>query len=53
MRLYRKKGGHMTQIRYQIALALSPDDYDKLEALKKRGIKTIEIFRKGLEVLKK
>ena len=43
----------MANIRYQIALALSPDDYKKLEVLREKGIKTIDVFRKGLEVLKK
>lgn len=41
----------MTQIRYQIALALSEQDNDKLETLKKKGVKVIEVFRKGLEEL--
>ena len=35
--------------RFQIVISLSEQDVKKLEELKAKGIKIIEIFRKGLK----
>ena len=41
----------LTKERYQIALALTREEADRLEKLKKKGIKVIEVFRAGLKLL--
>ena len=48
-----KKGGIMTKARYTITIAITEQESKRLEILKSKRIKTIEIFRKGLEEIEK
>ena len=39
--------------RYAISISIKEDDWKKLSALQKKGVKTIEVFRRGLEAVEK
>ena len=43
----------MTIARYNISVALSKEDNDRLEAVKVHGVKVVDIFKAGLEEMEK
>jgi len=43
----------MLKARYIVSIALTEEEAKQLDELKKKKVKSIEVFRKGLEVLSK